>query len=270
MIERMESTTSHPKTVADKLDILLKLQTIDLELDEIKKIRGALPEEVSDLEDEITGYQTRLEKHEADIDALQKDIEHNKAAIKEAEALIKRYGEQQLNVRNNREYDAITKEIELQNLEIQISEKRIKEAYAKIEAKNQELDVTKNLIEQRGKDLESKRKELDQIVAESQEEEETLMKEREEIVSEIGSSDEKLYKYYEKLRHSLSNGLAVVKVKRGAAEGCNIIIPPQRIVEIREKKRIIFDEYSGRILADVDDEVEEEDDTKAKRGRRRA
>lgn len=261
--------TSQPKTVADKLDVLLKLQTIDLELDEIKKIRGALPEEVNDLEDEIAGYQTRLDKHGADLENLQKGIDNNKAAIKDSENLIKKYTEQQMNVRNNREYDAITKEIELQNLEIQISEKRIREAYAKIEAKNQEIEVTKDLIDQRSKDLEGKRKELDKIVAESQEEEDNLLKEREEVVSIISNVDEKLYKYYEKLRNSLSNGLAVVKVKRGAAEGCNIIIPPQRIVEIREKKRIIFDEYSGRILADVDDD-EEEEEPKPKRGRKRA
>lgn len=265
----MESTTSQPKTVAEKLDILLKLQSIDLELDEIKKIRGALPEEVSDLEDEIAGYQTRLDKYEADAEAMQKEIEDNKAAIKDAENLIRKYGEQQMNVRNNREYDAITKEIELQNLEIQISEKKIKESYAKIEAKNQEVEVTKNLIDQRSKDLESKRKELDLIVAESQEDEGSLLREREEIVSQIRDVDEKLHNYYEKLRNSLSNGLAVVKVKRGAAEGCNIIIPPQRIVEIREKKRIIFDEYSGRILADVDDEEEEEEEPKSRRGRRK-
>lgn len=265
----MVSITSQPKTVADKLDVLLKLQAIDLELDEIKKIRGALPEEVNDLEDEIAGYQTRLEKHQADMENLQKEIDNNKAAIKDSENLIKKYAEQQMNVRNNREYDAITKEVELQNLEIQISEKRIREAYAKIEAKNQEIDVTKDLIDQRSKDLEGKRKELDQIVAESQEEEDNLLKERGEVVSIISSVDEKLYNYYEKLRNSLSNGLAVVKVKRGAAEGCNIIIPPQRIVEIREKKRIIFDEYSGRILADVDDE-EEEEEPKPKRGRRKA
>lgn len=264
----MESTTLQPKTVAEKLDVLLKLQSIDLELDEIKKIRGALPEEVSDLEDEIAGYQTRLDKYEADVQATQKEIENNKAAIKEAENLIKKYAEQQMNVRNNREYDAITKEVELQNLEIQISEKRIKEAYAKIEAKNQEVEVTKNLIEQRSKDLESKRKELDLIVAESQEDEDSLLRERDEIVAQIKGVDEKLYNYYEKLRNSLSNGLAVVKVKRGAAEGCNIIIPPQRIVEIREKRRIIFDEYSGRILADVDDE-EEEEEPKGRRGRKR-
>lgn len=257
--------TAQIKTIADKLDILLTLQNIDLELDDIKKIRGALPEEVSDLEDEITGYQTRLDKFENDVENMEQDIASNRAAIKRAEDLIRKYGEQQMNVRNNREYDAITKEIELQNLEIQISEKRIKEGYAKIEAKKAEIDTTKELIDHRTKDLGSKRQELEKIIADSQEDEEKLAKEREEVVQEIIDMDEKLYRYYEKLRTSLSNGLAVVKVKRGAAEGCNIIIPPQRLVEIKEKKRIIFDEYSGRILADVEDE-EVEEEPKGRRG----
>ncbi|MEM9672174.1 MAG: zinc ribbon domain-containing protein [Cyclobacteriaceae bacterium] len=265
----MESTTTQQKTVAEKLDMLMKLQNIDLELDEIKKIRGALPEEVSDLEDEIAGYQTRHDKYAGDVEQLEQDIENNKAAIKEAEGLIKKYEEQQMNVRNNREYDAITKEMELQNLEIQISEKRTKEAYAKIEQTKEQVEDTKALIEQRQKDLESKQQELEKIVAESEEEEKQLLDERGKVAEEIGSVDRKLLNYYEKLRNSLSNGLAVVKVVRGAAEGCNIIIPPQRIVEIKERKRLIFDEYSGRILADVEEE-EIKEEPKPKRGRRKA
>ena len=264
----MESSTAHAKTVAEKLDILLKLQNIDLELDDIKKIRGALPEEVSDLEDEIAGYETRLGKFENDVKNMEDGITGYREAIKKAEELIKKYEQQQMNVRNNREYDAITKEIELQNLEIQISEKRIKEGYAKIEAKKEDIDSTKALIEHRQKDLESKKEELQKIIGDSKEDEEKLLKDREKVVKQIQDADEKLYHYYERLRNSLSNGLAVVKVKRGAAEGCNIIIPPQRLVEIKDKKRIIFDEYSGRILADVEDVVEEEDE-KPTRGRRK-
>ena len=264
----MESTTAPQKPVAEKLDILLRLQTIDSELDDIKKIRGALPEEVSDLEDEIAGYQTRYDKFEGDVKALEEEIDGYKNAIKESEALIKKYEEQQMNVRNNREYDAITKEVELQQLEIQISEKRTREAYAKIEQKNEQVTSTKELIEQRQKDLESKQQELDKIVAESEADEKSLLNKREKVAKEIGDADRKLLDYYEKLRASLSNGLAVVKVVRGAAEGCNIIIPPQRIVEIKDKKRIIFDEYSGRILADVE-EAEIEEEAKPKRGRRK-
>ncbi len=265
----MESTTASQKTVAEKLDILLRLQTIDTELDDIKKIRGALPEEVSDLEDEIAGYQTRHDKFADDIKSLEEDIENHKISAKNSETLIKKYEEQQMNVRNNREYDAITKEVELQQLEIQISEKRTKEAYARIEQIKEQVDSTKELIEQRKKDLENKQQELDKIVAESEADEKNLINKREKVAKEIGESDRKLLEYYEKLRASLSNGLAVVKVVRGAAEGCNIIIPPQRIVEIKDKKRIIFDEYSGRILADVEDVVVVEE-PKPKRGRRKA
>lgn len=261
----MEKTIAQ-QTVAEKLDALLSLQQIDTKLDEIKKVRGALPEEVSDLEDEITGYQTRLEKFNHEMEELENDIQRNKTGIKDSEGLIAKYGDQQMNVRNNREYDALTKEIELQQLEIQISEKRIKEAHAKIDAKKEEIETTKTLIDQRSQDLESKREELEKIIAESQDEEDELMKKRDNAQKSI---EAKLLRYYERLRASLSNGLAVVSVRRGAAEGCNIVIPPQRIVEIKEKKRIIFDEYSGRILADVEDDPEPEEDTKSKRGRRK-
>ena len=261
----MEKTAAQ-QTVAEKLEALMNLQKIDTKLDEIKQVRGALPEEVSDLEDEITGYRTRLDKFNHEMEELENEIQKNKSGIKDSEGLIKKYGEQQMNVRNNREYDALTKEIELQQLEIQIAEKRIKEAYARIEGKKEEIEMTKSLIEQRSQDLEGKREELEKIIAESQDEEDELLKKRESAQKSI---EGKLLRYYEKLRASLSNGLAVVSVKRGAAEGCNIVIPPQRIVEIKEKKRIIFDEYSGRILADVEEDEEPEDDTKTKRGRRK-
>lgn len=261
----MEKTAAQ-QTVAERLEALMSLQKIDTKLDEIKKVRGALPEEVSDLEDEITGYQTRLEKFNHDVEDLENEIQKNKTGIKNSEELIKKYGEQQMNVRNNREYDALTKEVELQQLEIQISEKRIKESYARIENKKEEIETTKSLIDQRSQDLEGKREELEKIIAESQDEEDELLKKRDAAKKSIES---KLLRYYEKLRASLSNGLAVVSVRRGAAEGCNIVIPPQRIVEIKEKKRIIFDEYSGRILADVEEEEEVEDDSKLKRGRRK-
>ena len=181
----MESTTAQQKSVAEKLDILLRLQTIDTELDDIKKIRGALPEEVSDLEDEIAGYQTRHDKFEADVQGLEEDIENHKIAIKNSETLIKKYEEQQMNVRNNREYDAITKEVELQQLEIQISEKRTKEAYAKIEQIKEQIASTQELIDQRKKDLESKQQELDKIIAESEADEKSLMNKREKVAKEL-------------------------------------------------------------------------------------
>jgi len=145
-------------SVAKKLEALSKLQKIDIDLDELIKIRGALPEEVMDLEDEITGYQTRVEKQNQDLNDVESLIENNKTAIKDAERFIKKYEEQQMNVRNNREYDAITKEMELQHLEIQILEKKIKEAYGKIELKNTEIEETKHRLEEREKDLVAKKK----------------------------------------------------------------------------------------------------------------
>ena len=166
-------------TIAKKLEALLKLQKIDIDLDELIKIRGALPEEVMDLEDEITGYITRVEKQNQDLKEIDTAIENHKTAIKDAERFIKKYEEQQMNVRNNREYDAITKEMELQSLEIKILEKKIKEAYAKIELKNIEIEETKSRLEEREKDLTTKKEELATITQESEEDEEKYNKSRE-------------------------------------------------------------------------------------------
>jgi len=237
------------QTVAQKLEALVKLQSIDSKIDELRKLRGDLPDEVQDLEDEMEGYKTRQGKFEADLKELEETIKKNKEGIKEAEKLVKKYNEQQKNVKNNREFDAITKEVELQELEVQICEKRIKEAKEKIEGKKAEINTIDNFIKERTEDLENKKNELNDILGESQEEEKKFLSDREKAAKKI---DEKLLKYYERLRGSLSNGLAVVRVVRGAAEGCNIIIPPQKIAEIREKKKIVIDEHSGRILADVD------------------
>jgi len=237
------------QTVAQKLEALVKLQSIDSKIDELRKLRGDLPDEVQDLEDEMEGYKTRQGKFEADLKELEETIKKNKEGIKEAEKLVKKYNEQQKNVKNNREFDAITKEVELQELEVQICEKRIKEAKEKIDAKKAEINTIDSFIKERTEDLENKKNELSDILGESQEEEKKFLGDREKAAKKI---DEKLLKYYERLRGSLSNGLAVVRVVRGAAEGCNIIIPPQKIAEIREKKKIVIDEHSGRILADVD------------------
>lgn len=237
------------QSVAQKLEALVKLQSIDTNLDQLKKLRGDLPDEVQDLEDEIEGYKTRMNRFEDELKELEESIKKNKEGVKEAEKLIKKYTEQQKNVRNNREFDAITKEIELQELEIQICEKKSKEAKDLIQAKKDEIEKTNTLIAERTDHLNNKKKELDDILAESQEEEKRLLDEREKASKKI---EDKLLKYYERLRSSLTNGLAVVRVVRGAAEGCNIVIPPQKIAEIREKKKIVIDEHSGRILADVD------------------
>ena len=252
------------QTVAQKLEALVKLQTIDTKLDELKKLRGDLPDEVQDLEDEMIGYNTRLARHQAELKEIEENIKKSKEGVKEAEKLIKKYAEQQKNVRNNREFDAITKEVELQELEIQICEKRVKEGKDLTSAKKAEIEKTEALIKERSEHLDTKKRELDDILQESHEEEKRLMAEREKAIKKI--EDKNLLKHYDRLRSSLSNGLAVVRVVRGAAEGCNIVIPPQKIAEIREKKKIVIDEHSGRILADVDMESLDESDKPKKAG----
>ncbi|MBC7920222.1 MAG: hypothetical protein H7Z75_03955 [Ferruginibacter sp.] len=239
-------------TIAQKLDALLKLQTIDSNLDEIKKIRGGLPEEVRDLEDEVAGYETRIGKYKKDIATLEDEIAKNKVAKKDAEKLITRYKEQQLNVRNNREYDAITKEMELQTLEIELTEKRTTEANFKIGKKNEDIKATQAILDERQKDLDSKRSELNVIISESEDEENKMVLDREKQASLI---EERLYKSYEKIRSNAMNGLAVVMVKRGACGGCFNTVPPQRQADIRDKKKIIVCEHCGRVFADVEDVV---------------
>ena len=242
------------QTVAQKLDSLVKLQTIDSKLDELSKVRGALPEEVRDLEDEIIGYETRVGNIQNDIEEIEEAIKHNKSSIKESEALTTKYNDQQMNVRNNREYDAITKEIELQQLEIQISEKRIKEGYVQLEERKESIDAAKGLMDERNKDLESKKSELHVITSESEEEEAKIMKSRDKAGKNI---EERLLKSYTKIRNNAKNGLAVVSVKRGACGGCFNMVPPQRQAEVREKKKLIVCEHCGRIFADVEDVVVE-------------
>jgi len=251
-------------TVAQKLDSLKKLQQIDSKLDDILKIRGALPEEVGDLEDEIVGYQTRITKYNTEIEDQNTEITNNKNAIVEANKLIKKYEEQQMNVRNNREYDAITKEIELQTLEIQICEKRIKEAEAKIEAKKVEIADTDAILDERKKDLDSKKKELIMITSESMEEENKLKDAREKAASKV---EDRLLNSYTKIRNNARNGLGVVTITRNACGGCFNVVPPQRQAEVRERKKIIVCEHCGRIFVDIEDlaVVEEKKTRKARK-----
>jgi len=182
------------------------------------------------------------------------DVSHN----------IAKYEEQQMNVRNNREYDAITKEIELQQLEIQISDKKINESFEAIKNIEELIEETKSLLEERNKDLASKKAELEVIVAESEEEEQKLMKLREKATKNI---EERLLKSYTKIRNNAKNGLAVVSIKRGACGGCFNVAPPQRQAEVREKKKLIVCEHCGRILADVEDVIEEPEKKKRPRAR---
>ena len=237
-------------TVAQKLDALLQLQQIDSKMDEITKIRGDLPEEVRDLEDEVAGYETRIGKYKKDIAGQEEEIAKNKQAKKDSDKLIAKYKEQQLNVRNNREYDAITKEIELQNLEMELSDKRTVEANFKIARKQEDIRATQATLEERQKDLANKRAELNVLIKESEGEENVLRGERTEQATHV---EERLYKSYERIRGNSTNGLAVVMVKRGACGGCFNMVPPQRQADIRDKKKIIVCEHCGRVFADVED-----------------
>ncbi len=236
-------------TVAAKLEALLTLQQLDSQLDEIRRVRGDLPEEVQDLEDEIAGYEVRVKKFDEEIQGLQDFVKSRKLASKEAENLIKKYDEQQQNVRNNREYEAIGKEIELQRLEIQISDKKIKESQYQMDVKNAEIAGTKSKLDERRKDLTNKKGELDTIVAENEEEERGIMVQREAAVSPI---EERLLTAYHRVRGNVRNGLAVVLVRRDACGGCFNSVPPQRQADIISHKKIIVCEHCGRILADVE------------------
>ncbi|MFN8436570.1 MAG: C4-type zinc ribbon domain-containing protein [Cytophagales bacterium] len=236
-------------TTAQKLDSLLKLQQIDSQLDEIKRVRGDLPEEIRDLEDEIAGLETRISKFKGDIDSLSSDIDAKKNGIKDAEKLIKKYEDQQGNVRNNREFDAISKEMELQTLEIELLKKKIKEGQNHIELKKQDIESIKLLVDDKKKDLDGKKNELKVISEESKSEENSLIDQREKAASII---EERLLSSYNRIRTSSKNGLAVVSVRRDACGGCFNTVPPQRQADIKDKKKIIVCEHCGRILADVE------------------
>jgi len=234
--------------VEKKLKALQKLQKIDSKLDDITKVRGDLPEEVQDLEDEIVGYETRLAHFAETLGNLEQGITDKKAGIKESEGLIIKYKDQQNNVRNNREYDAITKEMELQELEIQVSDKKIRETGYQIELKKKEIETLQLKLSDRQEDLVKKKEELTIIVAESEEDEAKLAETRLKAEKAIES---RLLVAYDKLRANMRNKLAVVSVKRDACGGCFATVPPQRQADIREKKKLIVCENCGRILADV-------------------
>jgi hypothetical protein len=251
-------------TIAQKLEALLKLQTIDSALDNIKKVRGDLPEEVRDLEDEIIGMETRLSKFQQEIETLDDQISSYKNAKKESEKLIIKYKEQQMNVRNNREFEAISKEVELQGIEMEIADKRIKEIDFKVLNKNDEVAGVESALFERKKDLEIKQKELELIIAESEEDEQKSLKDREKAMKIV---DARLLKSYEKLRDNARNGLAVVMVKRGACGGCFSSVPPQRQTDIKDKKKIIVCEHCGRVFAGVEDVIPAPEKEKKTRGK---
>ena len=234
-------------TVEEKLRALYDLQLIDSRADEIKNVRGELPLEIEDLEDEIVGLNKRLSNLDEDVTNLKSEISDKKLVIEEAKALVKKYGEQQKNVRNNREFNSISKEIEYQELEIQLAEKRIKEFKVKIEQKNEVIAATKENIDKQNDLLKHKKAELDDIMKDTVKEEDLLLKKSKEYGELI---DEHLLKAYKRIRATVKNGLAVVSIERGASGGSFFTIPPQRQVEIASRKKIITDEHSGRILVD--------------------
>ncbi len=234
-------------TVEDKLRALYDLQLIDSRIDEIKNTRGELPLEVQDLEDEIEGLNTRLSNFNSDIENLETSIKNRKLTIDGANVAIKKYTTQQKNVRNNREFDSLSKEIEYQELEMQLAEKHIKEFSVKIEQKNEIIDVAKEKLKERNEHLKHKKNELDAILAETEKEEKMLHKKSAEFGKLI---DERLLNAYNRIRTKVSNGLAVVSIERGASGGSFFTIPPQMIVEIATRKKITTDEHSGRILVD--------------------
>lgn len=240
-------TSATDVTVEEKLRALFDLQKVVSDIDKIRTLRGELPLEVQDLEDEIEGLVTRITNLDIEIKKLNDSILSKKNEIKDAGLLIKKYEAQQSNVRNNREYDSLTKEIEFQTLEIELCEKRIREFTAEMKVKTDQAVSSKQLLEERKSDLEAKKSELDEIVSETQMEEERLKDKAKEIEVRI---DDRLLSAFKRIRKNARNGLAVVTVARDACGGCFNKIPPQRQLDIQLRKKVIVCEYCGRILVD--------------------
>ena len=242
-MEKKESEIS----VESKLQTLYQLQATLSAIDEKRALRGELPLEVQDLEDEIAGLKTRIEHIEGDINDFQQAVAQKQGEIKEAEESVERYKKQLDEVRNNREYDTLTKEIEFQSLEIELCNKKIKEANAKVEDKKRELVRTNDLINDRQQALEEKKSELDEIMQETREEEQVLKAKAEELETKI---EPRLLSSFKRIRKNARNGLGIVYVQRDACGGCFNKIPPQRQLDIKMHKKVIVCEYCGRIMID--------------------
>ena len=234
-------------SVEEKLKALYQLQSMLSEIDKIKTLRGELPLEVQDLEDEVAGLGTRIEKIQNEIAELKTNVVNKKIEIEAAKVSVEKYKSQQENVRNNREYDVLSKEIEFQTLEIELCEKRIREALAAEKAKNEEMERSTEALEERQKDLEAKKAELDEIVSETKQEEEKLREKAKDLETTI---DPRLLTAFKRIRKNSRNGLGVVYVQRDACGGCFNKIPPQKQLDIRMRKKIIVCEYCGRIMVD--------------------
>ena len=246
-------------TIEEKLRALYDLQLIDSRIDEIRNIRGELPLEVEDLENEIAGLNTRLEKFNETIDESKTGISDQNNLIEQAKDLRKKYEEKLKNVRNNREYNSIVKEQEYQDLEIQLAEKKITQFKEQIEQKNESISELNEKIKERSDHLKAKKKELSSIMKETEKEENVLVKKSTEFEKLI---EEHLIEAYKRIRNSVKNGLAIVPVQRGAAGGSFFSIPPQVQLEIASRNKIIIDEHSGRILVDPELAAEEENKIK--------
>ncbi|WP_395042959.1 zinc ribbon domain-containing protein [Flavobacterium sp.] len=240
--------TTKELSVDEKLRALYDLQIIDTRIDEIRNVRGELPLEVEDLEDEVAGLTTRLEKLQLDLVTIEDSIKAKKTAIENHQAAIKKYTEQQKDVRNNREFNSLTKEVEFQELEIQLAEKQIKEMKASTEHKKEVVSNSKEKLDQKTTHLKHKKAELSDIMSETQKEETFLTAKSSEFETLI---EDRLLAAYKRIRSSVRNGLAVVSIERGASAGSFFTIPPQIQVEIASRKKIITDEHSGRILVDA-------------------
>lgn len=247
---KQAKTAETELTIEEKLRALFSLQLVDTEIDKIRTLRGELPLEVQDLEDEVAGLETRINNLKTETAELEKAIVTKNSEIAASQALIKKYEEQQNNVRNNREYDSLSKEIEFQTLEIELCNKKIKEFSAQVADKKEVMNEAQTSLEERTHDLESKKSELDDITRETQKEEEVLDKKSQDLQTRI---EDRLLTAYKRIRTNARNGLAVVSVQRDACGGCFNQIPPQRQLDIKSRKKIIVCEYCGRIL--VDDEI---------------
>jgi uncharacterized protein len=234
-------------SVEEKLRAIYALQLIDSKIDEIRNVRGELPLEVEDLEDEVAGLSKRLEKLNEDLSAIDHQAKEKKNNIDDFKASIKKYTEQQKNVRNNREFNSLSKEIEFQELEIQLAEKHIKEMKITLENKKEIVAQTKEKLDGKQNHLKHKKAELSDIMAETEKDENFLIEKSNEFRGKI---EERLLAAYDRIRNSVINGLAVVSIERGASAGSFFTIPPQTQMEIAGRKKILTDEHSGRILVD--------------------
>ncbi len=256
-------------TVEERLKALYQLQTTLSKIDEIKTLRGELPLEVQDLEDEIEGLKTRVERIAADIADLKKSVAAEKNNIEKSKSSIAKYQEQQDNVSNNRQFDLLTKEIEYQTLEVQLSEKKIREGNEALQQKQADYDNANRDIEERENDLQDKKAELEDIISETKQEEETLRAKAKELETKI---EPRLLQSFKRIRKNSRNGLGIVYVQRDSCGGCFNHIPPQRQLDVRSHKKIIVCEYCGRILIDPElagVTIEPKETVKEKPSRRR-